>query len=122
MPVMRPTFVPLATCSGIDAPRGPECARALNHQAIARLMRDDAATLVNRGTARKEAGDLEGARADLDLALERMARQQRPAILHKRGGVRVLQADFRGAVDDYNEALAAEPDNVVYYISRGNAR
>jgi tetratricopeptide (TPR) repeat protein len=83
---------------------------------------DHVATLANRGMARKEAGDLEGARADLDLALERMAPQHRPAILHKRGGVRVLQSDFRGAVDDYNEALAAEPDNVIYYISRGNAR
>jgi tetratricopeptide (TPR) repeat protein len=80
------------------------------------------ATFVHRGTARKEAGDLKGARADLDLALERMAPHRRPSILHKRGGVRVLQKEFLGAVEDYNEALASEPDNPVYYLSRGNAR
>ena len=51
-----------------------------------------------------------------------MAPHLRPDILHKRGGVRVLQADFNGAIDDYNEALSREPDNPIYYISRGNAR
>ena len=47
-----------------------------------------------------------------------MAPHLRPDILHKRGGVRVLQADFNGAIDDYNEALSREPDNPIYYISR----
>ena len=80
------------------------------------------ATHVHRGTARQETGDLIGARADFDLALERMAPRLRPAILHKRGGVRALERDFQGALKDYNEALLQEPDNLLYYISRGNAR
>ena len=36
--------------------------------------------------------------------------------------MRVLMNDFAGAMIDYNETLAQEPDNYLYYISRGNAR
>jgi tetratricopeptide (TPR) repeat protein len=79
-------------------------------------------TCVHRGTARKEAGDLTGARADLDHALERVAPHLRAAVYHKRGGVRVLQNDFAGAVADYDAALDLEPDNAIFYLSRGNAR
>ncbi len=83
---------------------------------------DHVATFVERAAARKEAGDLEGARADLDHALPRVAPHLRAAVLHKRGGVRVLQGDFDGAVGDYTEALALEPDNAIFYLSRGHAR
>jgi tetratricopeptide (TPR) repeat protein len=80
-----------------------------------------ASTYVNRGAARKDAGDLDGALADLNEGLTRLPRQE-ATILHKRGGVRVLQNNFAGAVADYDLALALEPENVLFYISRGNAR
>jgi tetratricopeptide (TPR) repeat protein len=83
---------------------------------------DQVATCVHRGAARKEAGDLDGARADLDRALARVAPHLRATAYHKRGGVRVLQNDFTGAIADYDAALALEPDNAVFYLSRGNAR
>jgi tetratricopeptide (TPR) repeat protein len=79
-------------------------------------------THVNRGQARKEAGDLEGALADLNTALAKVPAEHSAPVLHKRGGVRVLMNDFAAALADYNEALALEPDNYLYYISRGNAR
>jgi tetratricopeptide (TPR) repeat protein len=79
-------------------------------------------TLMNRAAVRRDAGDLAGARADLDAALDRLPRERAAAALHLRGGVRALANDFRGAVADYDAALALEPDNVLYYVSRGNAR
>jgi tetratricopeptide (TPR) repeat protein len=80
------------------------------------------ATYVNRGTARKEAGDLAGALADFDSALERVGPDQSATVYHHRGGVKVLLNDFAGALTDYNVALALEPNNPVFHLSRGNAR
>jgi tetratricopeptide (TPR) repeat protein len=82
---------------------------------------EHAATYVNRAAAHKEAGDLPAALADLDHALVCLPHQP-AAIYHKRGGVRVLLNDFTGAVADYDRALALEPENFIYYLSRGNAR
>jgi tetratricopeptide (TPR) repeat protein len=83
---------------------------------------DHISTYVNRGVARKEASDLDGALADFDRALEKLPYERSGPVLHKRGGVRVLQNEFRAAIADYDQALALEPDNYLYYISRGNAR
>jgi tetratricopeptide (TPR) repeat protein len=80
------------------------------------------ASYVHRGTARKEAGDLAGALADFEFALGRVAPDQSAAVYHHRGGVKVLLGDFAGAVADYNAALALEPNNPVFHLSRGNAR
>jgi tetratricopeptide (TPR) repeat protein len=80
------------------------------------------AAFFNRGMARKESGNLEGALADFDRALELASPETTPAILHARGGVRVLRNDFAGAVEDYNLALVQQPDNVILYFSRGHAR
>jgi tetratricopeptide (TPR) repeat protein len=80
------------------------------------------ATYIIRGTARKEAGNLAGALADFDLALERVGPDQSATVYHHRGGVKVLLSDFAGALADYNVALALEPNNPVYHLSRGNAR
>ncbi len=82
---------------------------------------EHASTHVNRGSARKDAGDLDGALADFEQGLARLP-QHTAAICHKRGGVLVLKNDFAAAVADYDRALALEPENVFYYISRGNAR
>jgi tetratricopeptide (TPR) repeat protein len=77
---------------------------------------------VNRAAARKDSGDLAGALADLELALEQLPPGGRAGALHVRGGVRALRDDFRGALADYDAALALEPDNVCFLISRANAR
>jgi tetratricopeptide (TPR) repeat protein len=80
------------------------------------------ATYVRRGSARKEAGDLHGALADFDRALEQNPSHGLAAIYHGRGGVRVLLNDFAGALREYDQALHLEPDKFHLYISRGNAR
>jgi Tfp pilus assembly protein PilF len=82
---------------------------------------DHVATLVQRGTARKQAGDLAGALADCDCALVLLPDGRQAAAFHLRGGIRVLQNDFAGAIIDYNRALALEPANAVFHVSRGNA-
>ncbi len=83
---------------------------------------DQVGTRLCRATARKEAGDLEGALADVEHALGDLPAEEAAAAYHCRGGIRALQNDFTGAVADYDRALALEPDNVCFYVSRGNAR
>jgi tetratricopeptide (TPR) repeat protein len=80
------------------------------------------ASLACRAAARKEANDLAGALADLDRALELTAPEEAGALYHQRGGVRVLLNDFVGAIADYDRALALNPDNYLFYLSRGHAR
>jgi tetratricopeptide (TPR) repeat protein len=80
------------------------------------------ATYVNRGAARMEAGDLAGALTDFECAMAEAAPGTEAIIYHQRGGVRVLLNDFAGAIADYDRALALVPEDVVCYISRGNAR
>jgi tetratricopeptide (TPR) repeat protein len=79
-------------------------------------------TYANRGTAKKAIGDLEGAQMDLDLAVRFTPRRALAPVYHNRGGVRVLQSDFTGAVADYNSAIEIDPNLLVAYLSRGNAR
>jgi tetratricopeptide (TPR) repeat protein len=78
--------------------------------------------LLARGLARKEAGDVDGALADFDRALSLADAPSLAAIYHARGGVHVLKNAFADAVADDDRALEYEPDNYVFYISRGNAR
>jgi tetratricopeptide (TPR) repeat protein len=80
------------------------------------------AAYVTRGLARKEAGRLEEALADFDRALEQTPAHGLATVYHGRGGVRVLQNDFAGALADYDRALGLEPENFAFYVSRGNAR
>src|SRR5262249_54605330 len=80
------------------------------------------ATYVCRGNLRKQTGDLDGALADFDRAVEQNPRASLAAAYHGRGGVRVLLNDFAGAIADYDRALSLEPENFHPYISRGNAR
>ncbi len=79
-------------------------------------------TRLLRAAVRKEAGDLQGALDDVEQALAALPAEQAAAAYHCRGGIRALQNDFAGAVADYNHALALEPDNVCFYVSRGHAR
>jgi tetratricopeptide (TPR) repeat protein len=42
--------------------------------------------------------------------------------LYDRAGMRIRQGDWGGAIPDYDQALAIDPNYLVAYISRGNAR
>ena len=79
-------------------------------------------TYVCRGNLHKEIGNLDAALADFDRALAQNPRASLAAAYHGRGGVRVLQSDFAGAIADYDHALSIEPGQFHLYISRGNAR
>jgi tetratricopeptide (TPR) repeat protein len=79
-------------------------------------------TYVCRGNLHKEIGNLNEALADFDRALEQNPSASLAAAYHGRGGVRVLQSDFAGAIADYDRALSIEPGQFHLYISRGNAR
>jgi tetratricopeptide (TPR) repeat protein len=79
-------------------------------------------TYVHRAAARKETGDLAGALADCNHVLGKCASEWSAAVFHLRGGVKALQSDFAGARADYEAALALEPNNPIFYLSRGNAR
>jgi tetratricopeptide (TPR) repeat protein len=85
------------------------------------LSPEHSATYVHRALARKEAGDLDGALADLNAALPRTAAQHLATVYHARGGVRVLQNKFLEALADYDRAISLEPENALFYLSRGNA-
>jgi Flp pilus assembly protein TadD len=80
------------------------------------------ATYVHRAAARKNAGELMQALADCTFVLEHGTPEWSAAVFHLRGGVKVLQGDFAGARADYEAALAIEPNNPIFYVSRGNAR
>lgn len=79
-------------------------------------------TRLLRAMAHKEVGDLQGALDDVEQALAALPAEKAAAAYHCRGGIRALQNDFAGAVADYDRALALEPDNVCFYVSRGHAR
>ena len=79
-------------------------------------------SLLNRAALLKAEGHYESALADLDLALTLATPTDAAAIYHARGGVLVLQDKFDTAIEDYDRALQISPDDVVAYVSRGNAR
>lgn len=101
---------------------GGDLARAMGDFDLAlEIDPEHASTHVCRGAARKEAGDLDGALADFESALTKMPHHEAD-LLHRRAGVLALRGDFAAAVADYDRAVAIEPENLFYYISRGNAR
>jgi tetratricopeptide (TPR) repeat protein len=83
---------------------------------------DHIATYSNRGSARHALGDLEGALADFDRAIQLTPRRAAALLYHNRAGVRITQQNFPAAMADYHEALEIDPQLCVAYISRGNAR
>ncbi len=72
----------------------------------------------NRGAARNDKGDLDGALADYTEAI-----QLRPnyALPHRnRGSIRIEKGDFEGALADLNQAIQLKPDEPANFITRGN--
>jgi tetratricopeptide (TPR) repeat protein len=81
---------------------------------------DVAVARLNRGVARVEAGDLPGARADLDAAVQ-LAPGVARAWAH-RGVVRASQGELREGLLDLDRAVALAPDSAPLRSNRGHLR
>ncbi|MDZ4719666.1 MAG: tetratricopeptide repeat protein [Roseiflexaceae bacterium] len=80
----------------------------------------DAAAYNNRGTARKNKGDLDGAIADYNqtIALEPKSADA----YNNRGTARYTKGDLDGALADFTQAIALNPKLALAYTNRGTAR
>ena len=85
-----------------------------------RLKPDYAEVFNNRGVARKEKGDLDGALADYDQAI-RLKPDYAKAFCN-RGNARQAKGDLEGALADYYEAIRLQPDLAQAFNNRGAAR
>jgi len=85
-----------------------------------RLKPDFADALINRGFARYEQGDLEGAAEDSSDAIRLMPNC--PDAFLIRANVRREKGDPDGATEDYNEAIRLEPGYAPAYYDRGRMR
>jgi tetratricopeptide (TPR) repeat protein len=88
-------------------------------QAI-RLKPDYVEAYNNRGGARRNKGDMEGALADYTEAIR--LKPDSAAPYNNRGVTRSDRGDVEGALADYSEAISLEPDDASAYNNRGNAR
>jgi tetratricopeptide (TPR) repeat protein len=85
-----------------------------------RLNSGHAIAFNNRGLARKDKGDLEGALEDCNEAIR--LSPDLSAAFNNRGLVRRAQGDQRGALEDYNEAIRLDPNDAWPYNNRGLVR
>ncbi len=74
----------------------------------------------NRGVARFQTGDVDGAREDLNRALD-LDDESVPAYLN-RAMVRQATGDVVGALKDFGRVVELDPDNADAYASRGYLR
>src|SRR5215470_11378701 len=85
-----------------------------------RLKPEFAEAYNNRGNARGDKGDLDGALADYAEAIR--LKPDFTNAYNNRGVTRRDQGNLDGALADYTEALRLKPDNAVTYFNRGLAR
>jgi tetratricopeptide (TPR) repeat protein len=76
--------------------------------------------LVNRGIEKAKSGDLDGAIADFDRAVEINPKDDAP--YYNRAQARGLKNDTAGAIADYTKAIELGSTNPAAYNNRGNAR
>jgi tetratricopeptide (TPR) repeat protein len=76
--------------------------------------------LVNRGIEKAKNGDLDGAIADFDRAIELNPKDDAP--YYNRAQAKSLKKDAAGALADYNRAIELGSTNPAAYNNRGNAR
>ena len=74
----------------------------------------------NRGCAKLDKGDLEGAIADFDRALELDPTGTNAYI--NRGTAKHHKHDLNGAIADYNRAIKLDPKYALAYLNRGLAK
>jgi tetratricopeptide (TPR) repeat protein len=85
-----------------------------------RLKPDYADAFYNRGVARTEKGDAEGALRDYNEAIR--LKPDDPEAFNNRGVLRHARGDVEGALQDYSEAIRLKPDYARAFINRGNVR
>jgi tetratricopeptide (TPR) repeat protein len=76
--------------------------------------------LVNRGIEKAKNGDLDGAMADFDRAIELDPKDDAP--YYNRAQAKRLKNDTAGAIADYTRAIELGSTNPAAYNNRGNAR
>jgi len=76
--------------------------------------------LVNRGIEKAKNGDLDGAIADFDRAMQLNPRDDAP--YYNRAQARRLKKDTAGAIADYTRAIELGSTNPAAYNNRGNAK
>ena len=76
--------------------------------------------LVNRGIEKAKNGDLDGAIADFDRAMQLNPKDDAP--YYNRAQARRLKKDTAGAIADYTRAIEFGSTNPAAYNNRGNAR
>ena len=74
----------------------------------------------NRGIAKQVKGDLDGAIADYNRAIESSPRYAHAYT--NRGRAKKVKGDLDGALADYNRAIELDPDDVRAYSNRGFAK
>ena len=84
-----------------------------------RLKPDYSAAFFNRGVARREQGDLDGALADSTEAIR--LKPDDTDGYYNRGSIRHYQRDLDGALADLTEAIRLKPNDSDAYYNRGNA-
>jgi Flp pilus assembly protein TadD len=85
-----------------------------------RLKPDYARALYNRGAARRDNGDLEGALQDFSKAIR--LEPDASEIFYNRALVRGEKGDPEGELQDYTEAIRLNPDDPDAFNNRGVAR
>ena len=76
--------------------------------------------LVNRGIEKAKNGDLDGAMADFNRAIELNPKDDAP--YYNRAQARRMKNDTAGAIADYTRAIELGSTNPAAYNNRGNAR
>jgi len=76
--------------------------------------------LVNRGIQKAKKGDLDGAIADFDRAIELNPKDDAP--YYNRAQAKRLKKDAAGTIADYTRAIELGSQNPAAYNNRGNAR
>src|SRR5215471_17645990 len=85
-----------------------------------RLKPDYADAFYNRGNARSNKGDLDGALQDYTEAIR--LKPDDATAFNNRGNARSNKGDLDGALQDYTEAIRLKPDYATAFINRGIAR
>ncbi len=80
----------------------------------------DAAAYFNRGNAKSDLKDYQGAISDYTKAIE--INPQYAANYNNRGLAKIDLKDYKGAVADYTKAIAINPQYAYYYMNRGITR
>jgi tetratricopeptide (TPR) repeat protein len=81
---------------------------------------DSGGDLVNRGIEKGKSGDLDGAIADFNRAIELNPKDDAP--YYNRAQAKGLKKDTAGAIADYTRAIELGSTNPAAYNNRGNAR